>query len=66
MDQNRRSSGLRASGLVLLLAAACGAEVPVRATVDFRQHVREWDGFGVNYVETAQTRNCQSFEAYRT
>lgn len=26
-----------------------------RATVDFGDTLREWDGFGVNYVETAQT-----------
>jgi hypothetical protein len=25
--------------------------------VDFSKHVRDWDGFGVNYVETAQTRD---------
>jgi len=27
----------------------------VRAQVDFGKHVRDWDGFGVNYVEVAQT-----------
>ena len=26
----------------------------VRAEVDFSKHVRDWDGFGVNYVEVAQ------------
>ncbi len=26
----------------------------VRAEVDFSKHIREWDGFGVNYVEVAQ------------
>jgi hypothetical protein len=26
-------------------------------TIDFGQRLREWDGFGVNYVETAQTRD---------
>ncbi|MCU0914381.1 MAG: hypothetical protein MUC88_07460 [Planctomycetes bacterium] len=26
----------------------------VRAQVDFSRHVRDWDGFGVNYVEVAQ------------
>ncbi|MBP7051549.1 MAG: hypothetical protein KBE65_11085 [Phycisphaerae bacterium] len=26
----------------------------VRAGVDFSKHVRDWDGFGVNYVEVAQ------------
>ena len=29
----------------------------VRAEVDFSQHLQPWDGFGFNYVETAQTRN---------
>jgi hypothetical protein len=27
----------------------------VRAEVDFSKHVRDWDGFGVNYVEVAQS-----------
>lgn len=31
-----------------------------RARVDFRQVLRPWDGFGVNYVETAQTANYQT------
>ena len=26
-----------------------------RAEVDFSVHLRDWDGFGFNYVETAQT-----------
>ncbi|MBD3276076.1 MAG: hypothetical protein GF372_12240 [Candidatus Marinimicrobia bacterium] len=26
-------------------------------TIDFERHLREWDGFGVNYVETSQTRD---------
>ena len=29
----------------------------VRAEVDFSKHLREWDGFGVNYVELAQSRD---------
>jgi O-glycosyl hydrolase len=41
----------------LLVAGACCGEAPIRATVDFGQQVRAWDGFGVNYVETAQTRD---------
>lgn len=28
-----------------------------RVTVDFSVHLQEWDGFGFNYVETAQTMN---------
>ena len=38
-------------------AIPAGAEAPIRATVDFSETIREWDGFGVNYVETAQTRD---------
>ncbi len=29
----------------------------VRAEVDFGRQLREWDGFGFNYVESAQTRD---------
>ena len=39
--------------------------VPVFAdpvvTVDFSQRLRDWDGFGVNYVETAQTRDHEDW-----
>jgi hypothetical protein len=28
-----------------------------RTIVDFSKHIREWDGFGINYVEAAQTRD---------
>lgn len=41
----------------LLLYA--GDEIP--AAVHFDRHIRRWDGFGVNYVETAQTRDYKSF-----
>ena len=38
-----------------------GIKVPVHAdpvlSIDFGIELRDWDGFGVNYVETAQTRN---------
>lgn len=30
---------------------------PIPASVDFSKHVRPWDGFGVNYVEVAQSRD---------
>lgn len=33
---------------------------PIYAKVDFGLHLRDWDGFGVNYVETAQTRDYRS------
>lgn len=29
----------------------------IPAEVDFSKHLQTWDGFGFNYVETAQTRN---------
>ncbi len=32
----------------------------VRAEVDFAKHVRVWDGFGVNYVEVAQSIDYKS------
>jgi hypothetical protein len=60
MRQHARWPGLRASGLFVLFAGLGTGQVPIRATVDFRQHIREWDGFGVNYVETAQTRDYRS------
>jgi hypothetical protein len=45
----------------LLWAAACGAEtLGIRATVDFSKKLRAWDGFGVNYVESAQTRDYKN------
>ena len=34
-----------------------------KALVDFSQKLREWDGFGVTYVETAQTRTLRDYEA---
>lgn len=46
--------------LVLVLGtalAAFGADLRIEATVDFSKPIRAWDGFGVNYVETAQTRD---------
>lgn len=35
-----------------------GNEIP--AAVRFDRHIRRWDGFGVNYVETAQTRDYKA------
>lgn len=34
----------------------------VRAKVDFSQHLRDWDGFGFNYVECAHTYDYQKFK----
>ncbi len=33
----------------------------VRAEVDFSNHLREWDGFGFNYVELAHTYDLKEF-----
>ncbi len=48
--------------VVVLTAACCcltaGDEIIV--SVHFDRHLRRWDGFGVNYVETAQTRDYQA------
>ncbi|MCB1122611.1 MAG: hypothetical protein KJT03_13750 [Verrucomicrobiae bacterium] len=33
---------------------------PVEATVDFCRKLQTWDGFGVNYVELAQSRDYQA------
>lgn len=41
-----------------MAGVAMGAGIP--ATVDFSQTVRAWDGFGVNYVEVAQTRDYKA------
>ena len=34
----------------------------IPAEVDFNEKLREWDGFGFNYVETAQTRDYSEFK----
>ena len=31
-----------------------------KTVIDFSQPLRDWDGFGINYVETAQTRDYQA------
>lgn len=46
--------------IVLLISPAWAAEklvTGIRGTVDFSKQLRVWDGFGVNYVEAAQTRD---------
>jgi hypothetical protein len=43
---------------VFCLSAA--AEPGVRMSVDFSRRLREWDGFGVNYVQVAQTRDYKA------
>jgi hypothetical protein len=31
----------------------------VPAKIDFSHQLREWDGFGVNYIQTAHTRDYE-------
>jgi hypothetical protein len=56
----RRPHDLVGTGLVLLgvVAGATFGQAQdftaVRAEIDFSKKVRDWDGFGVNYVEVAQ------------
>lgn len=49
----------------LALCITCTAQVPeiqaIPAGVNFSLHLQEWDGFGFNYVETAQTRDYGQF-----
>lgn len=46
-----------ASLAAILLTAAAATSGPADAVVDFSRKVVDWDGFGVNYVETPQTRD---------
>jgi hypothetical protein len=52
-----RKHSISLLALLLVTALTAFAEAPIRVRVDFSSHVRDWDGFGVNYVETAQTRD---------
>jgi len=36
-------------------------ELPAKGVVDFSKVIRQWDGFGFNYVETAQTFDYQKW-----
>jgi O-glycosyl hydrolase len=60
--RRREEDMVRKAALVLVVATqvcfCLGQEkdfTAVRARVDFSKNLRVWDGFGVNYVETAQT-----------
>ena len=46
---------------LLMVLVAGSSSWAVDATVDFDQHLRKWDGFGVNYVETRHTRDYNEF-----
>lgn len=50
---------LHFASLILLLGL--GAEpAPLKMSVDFGRELRPWDGFGVTYVEAAQTRDYRA------
>lgn len=49
---------LAVCGLLPAPLLRAGDEIP--AAVRFDRHIRSWDGFGVNYVETAQTRDYKA------
>jgi O-glycosyl hydrolase len=54
-----------ATAVIVLMAATSQSQVNgdftiVRAEVDFSRKLREWDGFGVNYVEVSQTVDYES------
>ena len=44
----------------LLAAIAGGQQPPGEASVHFENRLRPWDGFGVNYVESCQTRDYRA------
>lgn len=50
---------------IILLSSPIFAQFPVirgtQVQVKFDQQIRTWDGFGFNYVETAQTHNYKDF-----
>lgn len=50
---SRAATAVVLATLAVPLFADCGPTKMV--FVDFDQHLQQWDGFGVNYVETAQT-----------
>jgi len=58
-------NGLAAAAFLSCSPQLCPAQVNgdfsiVRAQVDFSETLREWDGFGVNYVETPQSVDYQN------
>jgi O-glycosyl hydrolase len=51
---------ISALACVSVLAAQAADFTAVRAEVDFSQEIRAWDGFGVNYVEVAQSTDYRA------
>ncbi|HUG12073.1 MAG TPA: hypothetical protein VMM36_13725 [Opitutaceae bacterium] len=48
--------------VAILTSALSGqSDRPGRVTIDFGETLQKWDGFGVNYVETAQTRDYRAW-----
>ena len=39
-----------------------GPQPPVQGTVRFDQALRDWDGFGVNYVELCNIRDLKEYK----
>ena len=50
---------MRTVALLVLVSAVAVAQMPT-AEVDFGSLLQAWDGFGVNYVETPQTRDYKA------
>ena len=51
---------MRTVALLLLLVSAVAVAQAPTAEVDFGSLLQAWDGFGVNYVETPQTRDYKA------
>jgi len=54
-----------ALAILVLGLAACSqsggpSTGPIEASIDFTQTLQDWDGFGVNYVEVAQTMDYEN------
>lgn len=52
------------AGLTLAAAVSekTAASLPVVISVDFSRTLQDWDGFGVNYVQTRHTRDYEVFD----
>lgn len=61
----KRVIGLMMLATLLLSASAIAEELSgmaVRSQVDFSEKLRDWDGFGFNYVELAHTYDYEAFK----
>ena len=60
MPKNRRRKRIHAcpmAAVCLLSGMAAGQQPPAEVSVHFDDRLRAWDGFGVTYVESCQTRD---------